>query len=236
MVAPSPRRARRLRKYAATLKTNLDLRAVKSWSRQILQGLDYLHSQSPPIVHRDLKCDNIFVNQNQGEVKIGDRSGCHAGQQQDQIGDRHPGVLAPELYDEDYDERVDITRSEYCIIELVTRRCPQGVRTRQIFGVTEGVKPEALDEIIDADLRSFVLVHRSHQQEADGEGADGRSFWTRRSAQASPSQPSRRSEAPSPAARISSPCRTPRFTRRRERKLGGSWRRGFRRERTRSRL
>ena len=64
--------AQTLKKDAAKLKTNLDLRAVKSWSRQILRGLDYLHSHEPPIVHRDLKCDNIPVNQNQGEVKIGD--------------------------------------------------------------------------------------------------------------------------------------------------------------------
>ena len=46
--------AQTLKKYAAKLKTNLDLRAVKSWSRQILRGLDYLHSHDPPIVHRDL--------------------------------------------------------------------------------------------------------------------------------------------------------------------------------------
>lgn len=51
---------------------HVDMKAVKSWSRQILRGLLYLHSHDPPIIHRDLKCDNIFVNGNQGEVKIGD--------------------------------------------------------------------------------------------------------------------------------------------------------------------
>lgn len=51
---------------------NVDLRALKKWSRQILEGLLYLHSHDPPVIHRDLKCDNIFVNGNQGEVKIGD--------------------------------------------------------------------------------------------------------------------------------------------------------------------
>lgn len=35
-------------------------------------GLLYLHGHVPPIVHRDLKCDNIFVNSATGEVKIGD--------------------------------------------------------------------------------------------------------------------------------------------------------------------
>ena len=45
---------------------------MKHWCRQILQGLHYLHSHDPPVIHRDLKCDNIFINGNQGEVKIGD--------------------------------------------------------------------------------------------------------------------------------------------------------------------
>jgi serine/threonine protein kinase len=44
----------------------------KRWSRQILKGLAYLHSHAPPIIHRDIKCDNIFINGAHGEVKIGD--------------------------------------------------------------------------------------------------------------------------------------------------------------------
>lgn len=35
---------------------------VKRWAYQILCGLVYLHGHSPPIIHRDLKCDNIFIN------------------------------------------------------------------------------------------------------------------------------------------------------------------------------
>jgi WNK lysine deficient protein kinase len=60
-----------LRQYRKRHK-HVDIKAVKNWSRQILRGLLYLHSHDPPIIHRDLKCDNIFVNGNQGEVKIGD--------------------------------------------------------------------------------------------------------------------------------------------------------------------
>lgn len=58
-------------RYRKKHKT-VDMKAIKNWARQILRGLDYLHSQKPPVIHRDLKCDNIFVNGNQGEVKIGD--------------------------------------------------------------------------------------------------------------------------------------------------------------------
>lgn len=48
------------------------MKAVKGWARQILMGLVYLHNHNPPIIHRDVKCDNIFINGHQGEVKIGD--------------------------------------------------------------------------------------------------------------------------------------------------------------------
>ena len=34
---------------------------LKSWCRQILKGLHFLHTRSPPVIHRDLKCDNIFI-------------------------------------------------------------------------------------------------------------------------------------------------------------------------------
>lgn len=50
----------------------MSIQAIKKWARQILEGLVYLHGHDPPVIHRDLKCDNIFVNGNLGQVKIGD--------------------------------------------------------------------------------------------------------------------------------------------------------------------
>jgi WNK lysine deficient protein kinase len=46
--------------------------ALRKFSKQILEGIDYLHSQDPPVVHGDLRCDKIYVNGNEGTVKIGD--------------------------------------------------------------------------------------------------------------------------------------------------------------------
>ena len=47
-------------------------KVIRSWGRQILRGLLFLHTRTPPIIHRDLKCDNIFINGTTGLVKIGD--------------------------------------------------------------------------------------------------------------------------------------------------------------------
>ena len=38
----------------------------------VLQGLLFLHTRVPPVIHRDLKCDNIFITGPTGSVKIGD--------------------------------------------------------------------------------------------------------------------------------------------------------------------
>ncbi|WVZ18758.1 hypothetical protein V8G54_006080 [Vigna mungo] len=105
---------------------HVDLRAVKKWSKQILEGLHYLHSNNPPIIHRDLKCDNIFVNGNQGEVKIGDLGLAAILQQANSahsvIGT--PEFMAPELYEEEYNELVDIYAFGMCLLELVTVEYP----------------------------------------------------------------------------------------------------------------
>ena len=60
-----------LRQYRTQHK-NLDIKAIKRMARQILKGLDYLHSNSPSITHGDLRCDKIYVNGHSGEIKIGD--------------------------------------------------------------------------------------------------------------------------------------------------------------------
>uniref|UniRef100_A0A8C6WPT4 Protein kinase domain-containing protein n=1 Tax=Neogobius melanostomus TaxID=47308 RepID=A0A8C6WPT4_9GOBI len=63
---------------SGTLKTYLrrfremKLKLLQRWGFQILKGLQFLHSRSPPILHRDLKCDNIFITGPTASVKIGD--------------------------------------------------------------------------------------------------------------------------------------------------------------------
>ncbi|KAF7805186.1 putative serine/threonine-protein kinase WNK9 isoform X1 [Senna tora] len=138
----------------------VNIRAVKHWCRQILRGLLYLHSHDPPVIHRDLKCDNIFVNGNQGEVKIGDLGlaailrKSHAAHC---VGT--PEFMAPEVYEEAYNELVDIYSFGMCILEMVTFEYPYSECTHpaQIYKkVISGKKPDALYKVKDPEVRQFV--------------------------------------------------------------------------------
>ncbi|KAG0617775.1 hypothetical protein M758_4G014100 [Ceratodon purpureus] len=149
-----------LRQYRKRHK-HVDIKAVKNWSRQILRGLLYLHSHDPPIIHRDLKCDNIFVNGNNGEVKIGDLGlaailrQAHAAHSV--IGT--PEFMAPELYEEEYNELVDIYSFGMCLLEMVTFEYPYSECTNaaQIYKkVTAGKKPAALEKVKDPEVRAFI--------------------------------------------------------------------------------
>ncbi|KAK4262940.1 hypothetical protein QN277_028430 [Acacia crassicarpa] len=152
-VSGSLRRYRRMHK-------NVELKAIKNWARQILQGLCYLHSHNPPIIHRDLKCDNIFINGNTGEVKIGDLGLAAVLEQPTAhtvIGT--PEFMAPELYDEDYNELVDIYSFGMCMLEMITCEYPYSEckNHAQIYKkVTNGIKPAALGKVSDPQVRQFI--------------------------------------------------------------------------------
>ncbi|KAH1075234.1 hypothetical protein J1N35_027562 [Gossypium stocksii] len=148
-----------LRQYRKKHK-NVEVKAIKSWARQILRGLHYLHSHNPPIIHRDLKCDNIFVNGNNGEVKIGDLGLATVLQQptaRSVIGT--PEFMAPELYDEEYNELVDIYSFGLCILEMVTCEYPYNEckNPAQIYKkVTSGIKPASLGKVNDPQIKQFI--------------------------------------------------------------------------------
>jgi len=144
---------------------HLVLSVLKRWAYQILKGLMYLHAHNPPIIHRDLKCDNIFINSTSGEVKIGDlglatimKHATKSGMQcMSVLGT--PEFMAPELYDEDYNEQVDVYAFGMCMLELATMEYPYSECTNpaQIFKkVTNGIKPAALSRVDNEELRAFI--------------------------------------------------------------------------------
>ncbi|CAN1139032.1 Serine/threonine-protein kinase WNK8 [Linum perenne] len=139
---------------------NVDLKAIKNWARQILQGLNYLHSHDPPIIHRDLKCDNVFVNGHTGEVKIGDLGLAAIMQQptaRSVVGT--PEFMAPELYDEEYTELVDIYSFGMCMLEMITCEYPycECRNPAQIYRkVSLGIKPASLAKVDNPQVKEFI--------------------------------------------------------------------------------
>lgn len=116
-----------LREYIQKLAPLPNLKIIKRWSRQILKGLAYLHGHNPPIIHRDIKCDNIFINGAHGEVKIGDMGTAEMklGKKYTLIGT--PEFMAPEMYEEQgYNEKVDIYAFGMCLLEMATGEYPYG--------------------------------------------------------------------------------------------------------------
>ncbi|KAJ0727746.1 putative protein kinase WNK-NRBP family [Helianthus annuus] len=148
-----------LRQYREKHRS-VDLKAIKNWARQILQGLVYLHGHKPPIIHRDLKCNNIFVNGNHGQVKIGDLGFATLMLRptaKSLIGT--PEFMAPELYEEEYNELVDIYSFGMCILELITCEYPYSECKNhvQIYKkVISGIKPAALSKVKDLQAKELI--------------------------------------------------------------------------------
>ncbi|CAL4904093.1 unnamed protein product [Urochloa decumbens] len=147
-------------RWYRTKHKKVDMKAIRRWAIQILTGLEYLHNQKPAVIHRDLKCDNIFINGNHGKVKIGDFGLATFMQQQKTRSVKGTlEFMAPELYTGNYNELVDVYAFGMCMLELVTCEYPysecQGMG--HIFkNVSQGKKPAALYKVQDSEVRSFI--------------------------------------------------------------------------------
>jgi serine/threonine protein kinase len=153
-----------LREYIRKLSLP-NIKIIKRWSRQILKGLAYLHSHEPPIIHRDLKCDNIFINGAHGEVKIGDLGTAQRTSPLMSTAKRYtvigtPEFMAPEMYEEQgYNDKVDIYAFGMCLLEMATGEYPYGEckNAAQVFKkVTKNIKPESLSRVQNPEVLALI--------------------------------------------------------------------------------
>ncbi|XP_016123674.1 serine/threonine-protein kinase WNK2 [Sinocyclocheilus grahami] len=158
---------------SGTLKTYLKRfkvmkpKVLRSWCRQILKGLHFLHTRTPPIIHRDLKCDNIFITGPTGSVKIGDLGLAtlkRTSFAKSVIGT--PEFMAPEMYEEHYDEAVDVYAFGMCMLEMGTSEYPYSEcqNAAQIYRkVTSGVKPASFSKVTVPEIKEIIgecICHR----------------------------------------------------------------------------
>ncbi len=131
-----------LREYRRKHKS-LDIKAMKKWARQILQGLAYLHQQNPPVVHGDLRPDKIYINGHSGEIKIGDLGLAVL------VPKRFaPGVMPEGDLTNQYTRAVDIFAFGLVMLELVTMK--------KLDKDTCTVWSSLLDTILDPGANSFI--------------------------------------------------------------------------------
>ncbi|GER55054.1 protein kinase superfamily protein [Striga asiatica] len=149
-----------LKRYMKKLG-GLDLQTIKNWGRQILESLHYLHTQTPCIIHRDLKCDNIFIDITTSvKVKIGDFGlATKMESAPATVLAGTPEFMAPEYYDEEYNELVDVYAFGLCLMEMMTLEYPycECTNPAQIFKkVSNGVKPAGLERVNDFEVRRVI--------------------------------------------------------------------------------
>jgi WNK lysine deficient protein kinase len=132
-----------LRDYSQKHKKTLDIKAVKKWGRQILQGLAFLHQQDPPIVHGDLRTDKIYINGYNGEIKIGDLG----------LEELVPRRFEPGVMPEDepggnqYTESVDVFAFGLVMLELITK---------SVFDRKNLVWNDMLEHVQNEEAKDFI--------------------------------------------------------------------------------
>lgn len=146
-----------LREFINKVK-NIKLRIIKKWIKQILYGIKFLHDND--IIHRDIKCDNIFINGTTGNIIIGD-FGLAKNMENDItktiLGT--PEFMAPEIYNECYDKRIDIYSFGMAILEIISGKTPYSEcdTIPKIWKkVINGIKPKIISRIKHKKLKDII--------------------------------------------------------------------------------
>jgi WNK lysine deficient protein kinase len=131
--------------------------ALRKFSRQILEGLEYLHIQDPPIVHGDLRCDKIYVNGNEGTVKIGDLGLVTLlARRQSQWG---PGSAYESISRHNeaakQDPEYDVLAFGMCMLEMYTQEIIEPHATHDIEGLIAAVHDEWARSIMSFCFRTL---------------------------------------------------------------------------------
>ncbi|KAK9111787.1 hypothetical protein Scep_019306 [Stephania cephalantha] len=132
---------------------------VSAYTRQILQGLKYLHDRN--VVHRDIKCANILVDAN-GSVKLADFGLAKATKLNDVKSCKGTAFwMAPEvvnLRNRGYGLAADIWSLGCTVLEMLTRQLPYfHLESMQaLFRIGKGERPHVPDSL-SREAQDFIL-------------------------------------------------------------------------------
>jgi hypothetical protein len=137
---------------------------VRSYTRQILAGLDYLHSHC--IVHRDVKCANCLLDAD-GNVKVADFG---ASRRMSSVAEAAamsmkgtPSFMAPEVITQtNVGRQADIWAAGCCVVEMATGTAPFANQFSNIAALLWHVAKQNtlpdLPDTLSADCKDFCVM------------------------------------------------------------------------------
>ncbi|AQL07879.1 putative MAP kinase superfamily protein [Zea mays] len=131
---------------------------VSAYTRQILNGLIYLHERN--IVHRDIKCANILVHAN-GSVKLADFGLAKEITKFNELKSCKGTVywMAPEVVNpqQTYGPAADIWSLGCTVLEMLTRQIPYPDLewAQALYRIGKGESP-AIPNTLSRDARDFI--------------------------------------------------------------------------------
>ena len=138
------------------------IKLIKKWIKEILTGLDYLHSNK--LIHHDIKCENIYLDRISGHLKIGCIGSLEQLSQGKDYFDKYigtPEFMAPEVNEGKYGFKSDIYSLGLTLIELLTVQKPykecEGALNIYINKI-RGILPESFKIITDEGIKNFILL------------------------------------------------------------------------------
>lgn len=135
----------------------LDWSLRQQWALDTAQGMAYLHSLNPPMIHRDLKTTNLLVDRGMN-VKICDfgLSRFRSDKLMSAVGTVH--FAAPEvLRNEMYTEKADLFSYGTVMWELYTRQVVfKGMAQIEVFNAVIEANMPQLDEECDERYRDLM--------------------------------------------------------------------------------
>ena len=143
-----------------------DIELVLAWARQLCDVLRYLHTQTPPIIYRDIKPANVMLKPD-GNVMLIDFGAAREFKPQnvkDTISLGTRGYAAPEQYgeEEQSDARTDIYCLGVMLFQLLTGESPYELRP------IRDIKPE-LSSGLEMIIRKCTQVKKEDRYQTAAE-------------------------------------------------------------------
>ncbi len=144
----------------------VDEPTVTKWAIDTADVLDYIHSQNPPIIYRDLKPANLMIDARTNRVMLVDFGIARfvAPTQKGVTAIGTMGYAPPELFAGNVEARSDIYSLGATMFHLLTGHDPQD-NPLLIFDFAKNPKPRQINPAITAEMEEMVCRAVEHKPE-----------------------------------------------------------------------